>query len=178
MANQRLSSRYANSLLQLAQESNSLNDIFSDVKLINDSIVGSEELSSMLNSPIINSTIKNTILEKIFGGKVKTLTSKFLKLLLSKGREAYLQEITTTFIKEYNRINKIANVTLVTAIPATDKIVKEVTSFLTKSEKYSKVSITQEVDSKILGGFILKMGDQLLDNSISRKLQVIRKELI
>ena len=178
MANQRLSSRYANSLLQLAKEANSLNDIFADVKLIDKTISESKDLASMLNSPIISSKIKSNVLSKVFGGNVKELTSNFLKLLVSKGREDYLQEICKSFIEEYNKMNKIADVTLVTAIPATDKIVKEVTDFLTKSGKYSKVSIKQKIDKSIIGGFVLKMGDQLLDNSIQRKLQVIRKELI
>lgn len=178
MANQRLSSRYANSLLQLAQESNTLNEIFTDIQNIDATITENKDLASMLNSPIIKSKIKTTVLNKVFGAEVKELTTNFLNLLVSKGREGYLQEICKSFIEEYNKINKIADVTLVTAIPATDAIVKEVTDFLTKSGKYSKVSIKQEVDSNIIGGFILKMGDQLLDNSVQRKLQVIRKELV
>ena len=178
MANQRLSSRYANSLLTLAQEAGSLNDIFADIQNIEATISESKDLASMLNSPIISATIKTNVLSKVFGGSVKELTTKFLNLLVSKGRESYLQEICKSFIAEYNSINKIADVTLVTAIPATDKIVKELTDFLTKSENYSKVSITQEVDPTIIGGFVLRIGDKLLDNSIQRKLQVIRKELV
>lgn len=176
MANQRLSSRYANSILQLAQENNSLSDIFSDMLLIESTIEESKELHSMLNSPIINAEIKSNVLTKVFGGNIKELTSNFVNLLVTKGRESFLKEIATTFIAEYNKMNKVADVTLVTAIKATDAIVKEVTDFLTKSSKYSKVSIKQEVDPKIIGGFILKMDDQILDNSIQRKLQKIRKE--
>ncbi len=178
MANQRLSSRYANSLLSLAKDANSVDAIFNDMQSIEETISTSDDLASMLNSPIISSTIKTNVLTKVFSKNVKELTSNFLKLLISKGRENYLQEICKSFIAEYNEINKIADVTLVTAIPATDKIVKEVSDFLTKSESYSKVSITQEVDPTIIGGFILKMGDKLLDNSIQRKLQKIRKELV
>ncbi len=176
MANQRLSSRYANSILQLAQESNILSDIFTDMQFIKSTIDGSKELNSMLNSPIVSAEIKTNVLTKIFGENVKELTSKFMNLLVSKSREGFLLEICDTFIAEYNKINKIADVTLVTAIPATETMMKEVTDFLTKSGKYSKVSISQEVDPKIIGGFILKMDDQLLDNSIQRKLQKVRKE--
>ena len=155
MANQRLSARYANSILQLATEGNILKDIFSDMQLIDESITGSKDLQLMLNSPIINAEDKSSVLSKVFGGKVKDLTSKFLNLLVSKGREKFLQEICNTFIASYNAMHKIADVTLVTAIPATDKIVKEVTSLLTKAGTYNEVSIKQEVDSSIIGGFIL-----------------------
>tara|TARA_B110000037_G_C17099506_1_gene497421 strand:- start:1847 stop:2386 length:540 start_codon:yes stop_codon:yes gene_type:complete len=177
MANHRLSSRYANSVLQLAKEGNVLTDIFSDMQLIKDTITDSKDLHAMLNSPIVSAKDKIIVLTKVFGGNVKDLTTKFLNLLISKNREGHLLEITNEFIVEYNKIHKIADIILVTAIPATAKIVQEVTNLLTKSGSYSKVSIKQEVDPKIIGGFVLKMDDQLLDNSIQRKLQVIKKEL-
>ncbi|MFT4644762.1 MAG: F-type H+-transporting ATPase subunit delta [Planctomycetota bacterium] len=177
MANQRLSSRYANSILQLAKEGNILTDVFSDMQLIKKTITDSKDLKLMLNSPIVSAKDKTVVLTKVFGGNVKDLTTKFLSLLISKGREGFLLEISNEFIAEYNSIHKIADITLLTAIPATVKIVEEVTSLLTKSGTYSKVSIKQEVDPKIIGGFVLKMDDQLLDNSIQRKLQVIKKGL-
>lgn len=177
MANQRLSSRYANSILQMAKEGNVLTDVFADMQLIKETTAGSQDLQLMLKSPIVSAKNKTEVLTKIFGGNVKDLTTKFLNLLISKGRESYLLEICNEFIVAYNSIHKIADVTLVTAVPATAKIVEEVTNLLTKSGSYSKVSIKQEVDPSIIGGFVLKMDDQLLDNSIQRKLQVIKKEL-
>lgn len=178
MANHRLSSRYANSILQLAKEGNILTDVFTDMQLIKNTITNSKELQLMLKSPIVPSKNKTAVLNKIFDGNVKDVTSKFLKLLISKGRESFLQEISTEFIVAYNKMHKIADVTLVTATPATEKIVTEVTNLLTKTGAYSKVSIKQVIDPSIIGGFVLKMDDQLLDNSIQRKLQVIRKELV
>ncbi|MGB0884955.1 MAG: ATP synthase F1 subunit delta [Chitinophagales bacterium] len=177
MSNQRLSSRYASSIFQLASESNKIEEVLTDIKLIAASISGSNDLKSLLKSPIIKADDKNSILNKIFSGKVNELTSKFLSLLISKGRESYLAEICVSFIEEYNATNKIADITLITAIEATDKIVAEVTSLLTKSGNFSNVVIKKEVDPSIIGGFILKMDDQLLDNSVQRKLQIVKKEL-
>lgn len=177
MANQRLSSRYANSIFQLAKENKSLDKVFADMQMILDSINGSADLQILLKSPVIKKEDKTKSLEAIFSGKIEKETSTFLNLLVAKGRESFLSEIATTFIADYNEMHKIAHVTLITAIPATDTIVKDVTSLLTKSGKYSKVSIIQEVDPEIIGGFIIKMDDQLLDNSIQRKLSVVKKQL-
>lgn len=177
MSNQRLSSRYASSLFQLATESKKLEETLADMNFIAASISGSTDLKSMLKSPIIKGADKSSVLNKIFSGKIQELTNKFLGLLVSKGRESYLAEICTAFIEEYNKVNKIADITLITAIEATDKIVEEVTSLLTKSGNFSNVVIKKEVDPSIIGGFILKMDDQLLDNSVQRKLQIVKKEL-
>lgn len=177
MANQRLSSRYANSILQIAKENKSLDKIFADMQMIQNSINDSADLQMLLKSPIIKSEDKAKALTAIFSGKVEKESSDFLKLLVTKGRESYLAEICSSFIAEYNNEHKVADVTLVTAIPATEAIMNEVTSLLTKSGKYNKVSINQEVDPAIIGGFILKMDDQLLDNSVQRKLNVVKKQL-
>ena len=177
MANQRLSSRYANSILQIATENSILDKVFGDMQMILASIQGSAELQMLLKSPIIKSEDKTKALTAIFSGKIEKATSDFLNLLVAKGRESFLAEICSSFIAEYNQMHKIAAVTLVTAIPATDEIMKEVTNLLTKSGNYSKVSIHQEVDASIIGGFILKMEGQLLDNSIQRKLRDVKKQL-
>ena len=177
MANQRLSSRYAISILQIATVNNILDKVFADMQMILASIQGSAELQMLLKSPIIKSDDKTKALTAIFSGKIEKATLDFLNLLVSKGRESFLAEICSSFISEYNHAHKIAAVTLVTAIPATDDIMKEVTNLLTKSGNYSKVSIHQEVDASIIGGFILKMEDQLLDNSIQRKLRDVKKQL-
>lgn len=177
MANQRLSSRYANSILQIAKDSNVLDKVFADMQMMQTSIQDSAELQMLLKSPIIKGEDKAKALTAIFSGKVEKATSDFLNLLVVKGRESFLAEICTSFIEEYNNLHKIADVTLVTAIPATETIMKEVTALLTKSGNYSKVSIRQEVDASIIGGFILKMDGQLLDNSVQRKLNVVKKQL-
>lgn len=177
MANQRLSSRYANSILQIAKDGKSLDKVFADMQMIQTSIEDSADLQMLLKSPVIKKEDKSNALNVVFSGKVEKETLDFLKLLVVKGRESYLKEICASFIEEYNTMHKIASVTLVTAIPATESIMKEVTDLLTKSGKYNKVSISQEVDSTIIGGFILKMDDQLLDNSILRKLNVVKKQL-
>ena len=93
MANQRLSSRYANSILQIAQESKSLDKVFGDMEMISESISGSTDLQSMLKSPIISPENKASVLDKIFSSKVEKSTAGFLKLLVTKGRESHLQEI-------------------------------------------------------------------------------------
>lgn len=177
MANQRLSSRYASAILKMAIENNSLDRVFADMQLIQESIAGSSELRMMLKSPIIKGEVKSKALASIFTSKVDKVTADFISLLVAKGRESFLEEMCISFIAEYNKMHKIADVTLVTAIPATEAILNEVSSLLMKSGKYSKLSINQEVDASIIGGFILKMDGQLLDNSILRKLQVVKKEL-
>lgn len=177
MANQKLSSRYANALMQLAAEANLLDKVFENMQLLRNSIADSKDLALLLKSPIVKGKDKIAVLDKAFQSKIEELSTKFLHLLVNKGRESYLSEICEAFINAYNAQHKIAKVTLTTAIPATEKIIAEVTTLLTQSGKYNKVAITQKVDESIIGGFILKMDDQLLDNSIQHKLRVIKKEL-
>ena len=177
MANLKLTSRYANSLMQIAKEKNSVEAIFTDMVMIADTIKGSKEFEVFLKSPIVSAENKKSIMTKIFQSKVNNDTLGFLNLLVEKGREPFLNEVCSAFIATYNNMHKIADITLITAVTATENMVNEVTQLLKQSGNYSKVAIKQEVDENLIGGFILKMDDQLLDNSIQRKLKNIKKEL-
>ena len=42
----------------------------------------------------------------------------------------------------------------------------------------SKISLSKQVDENIIGGFKLKVDDQLIDASIASQLQKIKRELI
>jgi F-type H+-transporting ATPase subunit delta len=72
----------------------------------------------------------------------------------------------------------ISQATVVTAIPLSDKMLTDAKKYVEKVIGKSDIQIINEIDSTIIGGIIIKYEDKLLDQSVSKELREIRKQLI
>jgi F-type H+-transporting ATPase subunit delta len=178
MQNPRLASRYAKSLIDLAIEQNALEPTLQDVQLIDGTIRGSRELTSMLRSPIIKTDKKQAVLNAVFGTKLSPLTSSFVKLLTDKGREANLGEIASSFISQYREMKSISSVKLITAAPVSEQVRESIREKVAAAMPGRSVEMSTEVRAELIGGFVLEMGDRLVDASIKRDLNDIRKQFM
>lgn len=178
MLNPRLASRYAKSLLDLAVEQNSLEATLQDVQLIDTTIRGSRELSAVLKSPVIKADKKDAIVEAVFGTKLSPLTRAFVKLLTTKGREGTLGEMATDFMSQYRTMKNISQVKLVTAAPVSEQVKESIRQKVAAAMPGQSIELTTEVKPELIGGFVLEMGDKLVDASIKRDLNDIRKQFM
>lgn len=176
MTNPRLAHRYAKSLLDLSQEKGQLENVFNDMLFLQKLMKGNRDLLNLLRSPVITSDKKLKILDAITGGKVSDATSLFIKLLVNKGREGALPEVITAFIKEYKELKNIHTVTLTTAVPVSEEVKNRFIEQIKKTTAIQNIEMETKVDEKIIGGFILQTGDQLVDASVSYDLREIAKQ--
>jgi F-type H+-transporting ATPase subunit delta len=123
MSEFRVASRYAKSLIDLAQEKNILEAIFNDIQLFAKTLENSHELLGMLKSPIING-VEMLVLKSLFANTFNPLTSSFLEIIVRKKREKYLGVIANAFIGQYNELNNIIEASIQTAV-ATDDSIKQ-----------------------------------------------------
>ena len=176
MQNSRLAQRYAKSLIDLSTELNQLDIVNTDVSLLNAICSQSREFVLMLKSPVINADKKFKIIDKVSGDKISKITQTFIKLLCSKNREANLPEILTSFIEQFNIIKGIHKAVLTTATPVSEEIKK---SFINKIEATSSIKNVQleaKVNEHLIGGFVLEMDGKLIDASILRDLNDVKKQ--
>ena len=167
----RIASRYAKSLIDLAQEKGKLEEVRNDVLLLNDSFKASRELRMFLKSPVIGPDKKLEVLNKLFLSKVSEVTGKFIVLMTNKGREAFLSEIAESFIVQYNGINNITPVTITSAVKLDKATIDTLINGLKKRENLQDVQLTEIVDPSLVGGFKLLYGDKQIDSSVQSSLQ-------
>jgi F-type H+-transporting ATPase subunit delta len=178
MQNPRLAARYAKSLIDLALEQNALEETLQDVQYIDAAIRSSREFAVLLRSPIIKADKKQAIFDTIFAGRIGTLTRSFVKLLTEKGREANLAEIASAFISQYRAMKNISMVKLITAAPVSDQVKESIRQKVAAAMPGKSVEMSAEVREELIGGFILEMGDKLVDASVKRDLADIRKQFL
>jgi F-type H+-transporting ATPase subunit delta len=176
MTNPRLAGRYAKSLLDLAIEQNQVEAVYNDIKLLQSICKTNADFVAMLKSPVIKSHKKEKIIEAVVAGKLSTLTTAFLTLLVNKAREYSLPEIVKAFLEQYNTLNNIYQVKLTTAVPISDSLQTAILDKIKASTSMKKIELEAVVKNELIGGFTLEMGGNLIDASILRDLNDVKKQ--
>jgi len=176
MQNPRLASRYAKSLLDIAQEQNTLEAVKGDMELLQQICESNRDLVLMLKSPVVKADKKAAILNAILDGKVQNVTMAFISLLINKGREFYLPEIAETFSMQYKALKNIKSVQLTTAVAIDESLKNSIKDKVAASVQDGHIELNTNVDPELIGGFTLEIGDKLFDASIKRDLNDIKAQ--
>jgi F-type H+-transporting ATPase subunit delta len=176
MSNIRIAERYAKSLLDLAIEKNELEKVYAGMQWLQFLCKSNRDFVNMLRNPVIKGDIKTKIITAFTAEQTGQLTNTFLRLLIQKGREDVLPEITRTFINQYKTYKKILTVKLTTAIPLDDAWKNRIAERLKAVSGMESVELEAIVNPDIVGGFVLRSGDKLIDASVAYSLREIAKK--
>lgn len=168
--------RFSKAWIELAIEQDALEASKGDAQLIIDTLAESRDLAVLLKSPVVKQDMKFNIMKAIFGGKVHDLTASFIRILISKKREQLLESICKSFIDEYKLTKNIVTAEVLTAVQiGSDE--KDRLKAIANSIHSGNIELKETVDSELIGGFVLQVGDKQIDESISRKLNEIKRRV-
>ena len=174
MAQTRAAIRYAKAVLSLAGDQNSAEAVNADMKLITDTIAENNDLSDMLESPVVTSAVKKSALLEIFKN-TNTLSVNLIDTLNTNKRINLLSHVAQKYTELYDQLNGIQVAIVTTAVPLTDELKSKVLAKV-KELTGKEASIENIVDESILGGFVLRVGDIQYDASIANKLGKLKRE--
>lgn len=169
-----VATRYAKSLLQLANEKGQLEKVYADMQLVQQVCEENREFTNFLNSPIIKTDKKVSVIKEVLSSKVCEITSGFLTILTHKRRESYMNEIAKAFISQYKQYKNILTAVITSAV-GIDATIKAKVLELVKQTTTGEVELVEKVDKNLIGGFVLTIGDRQVDASVSRRLNELRK---
>jgi len=174
MSEFKVASRYAKSLIDLAREQNALEAIHADMLKVIDVIRSNSQLQAVLKNPIIKLDKKENILKEIFGKTAHPALLFFFNLLIIKGRAGVLFATAKEFITEYNQEKGIIEASVVSATPLSQEHQEQIRELI-KKEFGNQVILSNEIDSNLIAGFILTIGDRQIDASIAGKLNKLEQ---
>ena len=169
---------YADALIETAKDDRlSYNEIFEDINTISQILKSSGDLKKILLTPAVPSEKKIEIIEDVFTSQVKPDILNFLKILAEKKRFDELDLIIEAFKKEYDEIQNLKCVTIISAVDLSDEYKAKIVSKL--QEKLQKNIIADwQKDDSIIGGLVIKIDDDVIDTSIKNKLENLSKNII
>ena len=176
MSEHRAAYRYAKALMGLAVEQGKVREIEKDMRLILDTIEGSDPLKDVLHSPVITDHDKGNALKALFQ-KTQPLTSELFNLLATNKRVDLLKEVGEQYVALFDKMQGQDVATVVTTMPLNASLEKKILKQL-KDITGREVVIENEIDPGLIGGFILKMGDLEYNASIASKLGNLKRELV
>ncbi len=174
MKDTRAAVRYAKAILDIAVDNKATVAVEKDMRAVVKTISDSKELKDLLASPIVKGEDKKNALSMIFK-ESHAITEGMIKLLVDNKRIGMLNEVALKFIilNEQLKGQDVAVVT--TAVPLTKDLEKKVLAKVAGITG-NKVTIENKLDERIIGGFVLRVGDLQFDASVANKLSNLKRE--
>lgn len=170
-----ISVRYAKALFLTAVEDGTINEVKDDMLYLLQ-LTAMEEVRAMLDSPIIQNSVKRSAMNALLKGNVSDLTKNLVILTVNNNREMFLPSIARSYIQSANKHNGITKATLTTAAEISETVKDSIRQLIEKGFD-TKVELDEIIDADITGGFMLKVEDTFIDGSVKSQLRKIKKEL-
>ena len=169
--------RYAKATLNLAKESDNTKEVNNDMLLIASTIQDSKELQDFLNNPISKADVKQKVITSLFGEKISTITNDIIRLLIRNKRLNLLPFVAKQYNLLFDKSQGIEIAKVTTAVPLTEALKAKVLAKVKELTSQDAV-LENTIDTSIIGGFILQIGDKQYDASVSGKLENLQRNLV
>ena len=167
--------RYAQAVLELALEQQRQKRCQQDLRNIT-SELENKKIIALLEDPSLSLSAKEGFLKERLGG-ITPLSLNLMLLLIKKGRLRRMGDISRQYDLLLDIFQGIRRASITTAIPLEEEDEGKVVHRLEEMTG-RKVSISSYLDTSIIGGIKIKIGDTLLDGSIQGRLASLRKYLM
>lgn len=194
-----IATRYATALLKLVEETGSGELVAAQVQVIEKALDEVPDFRRAVDDPAVAAVQKISLFEASLKDSMAQELHKFLELLIRNGRIGDVRLVLTTFVTEYYRSRHIKRARLVVADPAlldpepTPSDPVPVEGSLRQSQRPAlesrlrdlvekqtgcRLILKTEVNPSLIGGFVFEVEDTVLDASVSRQLDFIRRQFI
>jgi F-type H+-transporting ATPase subunit delta len=168
---------YARALFDFSVEKNIMHQITADFQNLEIFLEKTADLTGYLNSPVINKTAKREILTKTLQSQVNAETFKFLMVLVDRERINLLKSVIATYLELVYETASIKMIEVSTAFPFTNGQKNTLIQKLKELTNAREIRLIINVDSNLIGGFLIKTESKVLDFSVKNQLQKLAKHL-
>lgn len=166
--------RHAQAVFQIALEEKRLDEWLTDVEKIA-AVLGDSEIAAVLSNPKVSPEKKKDLLDRGLKG-ISPTAMNLARLLVARGRLHLVQSLAVEYKRLMNTYGGLELAEVTTAVPISaeegEKVGKGLTAMSGK-----RVTLELNVDPEILGGFVARLGDKLIDASARTRLKELRKSI-
>ena len=167
---------YARALFEVASERDVLDTVREQLAQFVDALSADRQLEIFFVSPYFSTTEKKEGLSRMLEGAEETFMS-FLETLVERHRMPEIFHIRTRYEELWDAEMKLLPVEVTSAVALDEAIVRDIGERI-GTQTGNKIELTSVVDPDILGGIVIRVGDFILDASISNRLSQLRKQIV
>jgi len=166
--------RYATALVDIAQESGKSDAVEKDLMAFQSALSESQDLQKLTQSPLISRKDKQEAVQAIAKkGGFQDIASNFLALLAQNNRLNMVSGVINAVRMELSRRRGEISADVQSAFALTSAQEKELQESLAKAMGQA-VAVNVEVNKDLIGGMIVTVGSQMIDDSVKRKLERLK----
>lgn len=177
MSNSTVAKRYAIALFRIAKEQQLLDQMEAELRVVKDVVKNNSDLGVVLKSPKLTIEKKKEIINKAFSG-TSVYVLNTLMILLDRHREDYIESVADHFIEFANDERGIAEALVYTTRPLTEAEKQALSSTFAAKVGKQSLRIENIVDTNLLGGIKLRIGNRIFDGSLRGKLERLERQLL
>jgi F-type H+-transporting ATPase subunit delta len=166
---------YARSLFEVAVERDLLDAVREQLGQFADALHENRDLATFFFSPYFSTEEKKDALKRTIEGADETFIS-FLELLIEEHRMPAIFRIRDRYEVLWDEAKRLLPVEVTSAIELDEKTVAAIGDRI-REQTGQNVELSSHVDSGILGGIVLRVGNSILDASIRNRLDQLRKQV-
>jgi len=178
-----LDGTYASALYTAAVKTSSLETTAKALAALKEIYDKDPKLAEILLAPTLTAEDKEsiiTLLEKQIGAEKNSTVKNFLQTLADYNRLGLLKSISEKFEELIGAANGEVELTVTSASPLDSKTLSRLETAISKSQyigQGQKLKVTNKVNSDILGGLVVEIGDRTIDLSVSSRIAKMNKLL-
>ena len=176
MLNKSVARRYAEAFFSIAREAGKIDDYQNELGKIVQTIEEVADLKQYFAHPLSPTKDKKEIAKQLFASEVSSVTLNFLLLVLDKKRQTYLELIYKEYVDMADESRNIKKAELISAMAVSDEDIQTLSETLSKSTGKT-IQLKLSVDPSMIGGVKIRMGDKIIDASVAKKLEMLKKNL-
>lgn len=177
MSNSIVAKRYASALFQIAKEQQILNEVEEELRVVREVLQYNHDLKAVLKSSKLTIDQKRDLLRQAFAS-VNVYVLNTLLLLVDRHRESEIVEVAGQFIELANEEMGIADAKVYSVRPLTDSEREAISAVFAEKVGKKSLNIENIVDSDLLGGIMLRIGNRIYDGSLRGKLNRLERTLL
>ncbi len=168
--------RYAQAVFQIALEHDSFDAWIDDLKTLAD-LVDDREVVQFLDAPQVPEARKLETISRLLGDSVEGLSANLLGLLSTRNMAHLTPSVLEQFSEMVDRHRGIEWADVTSAVPMDDAQRKELVQLLSAIAG-SEVSLRAYVEPELIGGFVARLNDRVIDGSVRSKLKNMRRQVV
>jgi F-type H+-transporting ATPase subunit delta len=167
---------YATALFEIAEAEGALERVADELFRFAKAVDANHELRNALTDIAIPAERKSAVITELLGERASPVTVNILEFVVGQGRARELSEIVADVadLAAISRDKVLAEVH--SAVPLDDDLKSKLADALSKATGKA-VDVKVIVDPSIVGGIYARVGDQVIDATIRRRLQELREQL-